>query len=121
VAFFNRKPSVEKAASLELTRANRVALIGPVLTEILRGFRRDAEADWAASALEGVYFIELRWEDWKSAAALGRRLAAVGRNLPLTDLILASVALSQDYAVYSTDPHFDLIPDLLRFKPDEGN
>ena len=38
-------------------------------------------------------------------------------QLPLTDLLLAVVAKRCDAAVYTTDPHFDLIPDLKRYKP----
>jgi predicted nucleic acid-binding protein len=35
--------------------------------------------------------------------------------LPLTDLVLAAVAVNRSVAVYSSDPHFDLIPALPRF------
>jgi predicted nucleic acid-binding protein len=36
--------------------------------------------------------------------------------LPLTDLILAVIAQRHACEVYTTDPHFDLIPDLRRFR-----
>jgi hypothetical protein len=32
-------------------------------------------------------------------------------------LIIAAVALSRAYAVYTIDPHFDLFPDLVRYTP----
>jgi predicted nucleic acid-binding protein len=49
----------------------------------------------------------------RDAAWLGQRLAAAaGHDLPLTDLVLSAVALRREYAVYSTDPHFDVVPDL---------
>jgi hypothetical protein len=31
------------------------------------------------------------------------------------DLVVASVARRLDVSVYSTDPHFDLVPDLKRY------
>jgi predicted nucleic acid-binding protein len=55
----------------------------------------------------------------RDAAWLGQRLAAAGHDLPLTDLVLSAVALRREYAVYSTDPHFDVVPDLKRFRPDQ--
>ena len=55
--------------------------------------------------------------DWRAAADLGRELAAQGDKVPLTDLVLASVARRLNASVYSTDPHFDLVPDLKRYWP----
>ncbi len=117
VPFFNRRHSPEKLAVDELLDEDRAALVGPILAEVLLGFRRDEHADWVASVLRGIHFVETGWEDWRTAARLGRRLIANGHSLPLSDLILAAVALERDLAVYSTDPHFDLIPDLKRHSP----
>ena len=43
------------------------------------------------------------------------RLAAAGHRLPLSDLILATVALRLAAEIYTTDPHFDLIGEVGRF------
>ena len=115
--FFSRPHSAEKIAVDVLLDDNRVALIGPILAEVLSGFRREPEADWVASRLKGIHYIELIWEDWRESARLSRRLAAQGHELPLTDLVIASVALRTGYCVYSSDPHFALIEGLLRFTP----
>ena len=48
-------------------------------------------------------------------ARLGRRLAAAGHQLPLSDLLLAAVAVRLNAEVYTSDPHFDLITELKRF------
>ena len=119
VPFFNRPHSQEKQEVDELLDDDRAALIGPILAEVLLGFRRDEHADWVASVLRGLHFVETTWEDWRTAARLGRRLIANGHSLPLSDLVLAAVALERDLAVYSTDPHFNLIPDLKRYSPGE--
>jgi predicted nucleic acid-binding protein len=119
VPFFNRPQSAEKRAVDALLDEDRAALIGPILAEILQGFRRDDRADWVASSLRGLHYIVIEWDDWRSAARLGRRLAAKGHLLPLTDLTAAAIALRSESAVYSTDPHFDLIPGLKRFTPDD--
>lgn len=115
VPFFNRPHSPLKGVLDALLDENRATLVGPIVMEVLCGFRQDSEADWVASLLRGLQYLELEWEDWRSAAALGRQLVARGHRLPMSDLAVAAVALRHDCAVFTTDPHFDLIPKLKRF------
>jgi predicted nucleic acid-binding protein len=117
VQFFNRPHSAEKRAVDLLLDDDRAALIGPILAEILIGFRREEHADWIASVLRGLHFPEPSWDEWRAASQLGRRLAANGHALPQSDLILAAVARARDFAVFTTDPHFDLVTDLKRHTP----
>jgi predicted nucleic acid-binding protein len=116
-SFFSKPDSPEKHAVDDLIDTDRVVLIGPILAEVLLGFRRKAQADWVASRLRMAHFFEASWDDWKSAAEIGRELAAKGHAIPMTDLIVAAVAKRTDTAVYSTDPHFDLMPGLERYRP----
>jgi predicted nucleic acid-binding protein len=115
--FFRKPNSPEHRAVSALLRLDRVALVGPILAEVLLGIRRREQADWVASRLKLAHYIEAAWDDWRSAAELGRQLAAGGNQVPLSDLLLGVIARNLDASVYSTDPHFDLIPDLKRFWP----
>ncbi len=117
VPFFNRPRSDERKAVDALLDEDRAALIGPILAEILQGIRHDERADWVASSLRGLRYVEIQWDDWREAARLGRRLAAKGHQLPLTDLTLAAIASRLNCAVYTADPHFDFIGGLKRFTP----
>lgn len=116
-SFFTKRNSREKKAVDKLIDEDRVALLGPIVTEVLLGFRRKDQADWIASRLRYANFVFLDWDDWRDAADLGRNLAGNGHKLPLTDLVLAVVALRFNCLVYTTDPHFDLIPNLKRYSP----
>lgn len=116
-SFFGKPASPEKAAVDELLDADRVALVGPLVAEVLLGFRRKDQADWVASRLKLVHYVESSWDDWRAAADLGRELAANGHTIPLSDLLVATVANRCNASVYSTDPHFDVIPDLKRYAP----
>jgi predicted nucleic acid-binding protein len=115
-AFFSKPASPEKRALDILLDEDRVALTGPVLAEILRGFRRADQADWVASRLRLAHYVEPTWEDWRNAAALGRELAAKGHDIPLTDLVMAALARRMQAFVFTSDPHFDLIPGLKRHR-----
>jgi predicted nucleic acid-binding protein len=115
---FARPGSSEHQSVERLIEQDRVILIGPVLTEVLYGFRRQEQADWAASRLRNLRWMDLEWDDWRDAAALGRQLAAGGHRLPLTDLLIATIARRHDLSVHTVDPHFDLLADLRRFALD---
>ena len=51
VPFFNRPQSAEKKAVDALLDDDRAALIGPIVTEILQGIRREAQASLVGSLL----------------------------------------------------------------------
>ena len=115
-AFFEKRHSPEKRAVDDLIDSDRVMIMGPIVAEVLQGFRRQDQSNWVASRLRLTHYWEPDWDDWINAATLGRSLAAKGHVIPLTDLILASVAMRLDVSVYSTDPHFDLFENLKRHK-----
>jgi predicted nucleic acid-binding protein len=117
ISFFNRPQSAEKKTVDALLDDDRAALIGPIAAEILQGIPREPHASYVASLLRGIRCLDPKWEDWIEAARLGRRCAAAGHRLPLSDLILAAVALRHDAGIYTTDPHFDLIGEINRFVP----
>ena len=116
-SYFGKRGSEERAAVDELLDLDRVAVVGPVIAETILGFRRKDQADWVASRLRVGHYVEGGWDDWQAAGELGRTLAARGHRLPLTDLLLAVVARRYGASVYSSDPHFDLIPDVRRYRP----
>jgi predicted nucleic acid-binding protein len=121
-SFFGKPSSREKIAVDDLLDSDRVALVGPVIAEVLMGFKRKDQADWITSRMKMTHYVEAEWDDWRSASDLGRDLAAKGNKVPLTDLLVAAVARRCEGSVYTTDPHFDLIPDLKRFRPEQpGN
>ncbi|MCA9264522.1 MAG: PIN domain-containing protein [Planctomycetales bacterium] len=115
-SFFNRPNSRERKVIDGLLDDDRVAIVGPILGEVLQGFRRDEQADWVASSFRGLREFEVAWDDWRHAAQLGRELSSRGHKLPLTDLVIAAVSISNGISVFTVDPHFDLFPNLKRFQ-----
>lgn len=116
-SFFTKPNSPEKLAVDRLLNADRVVLTGPIVAEVLVGFRRKDQADWIASRLKLAHYVEPTWNDWRVAADLGRELASRGHRLPVSDLVIGAIAKRTGAFVYTTDPHFDLIVDLRRFPP----
>lgn len=116
-SFFTKSNSVEKRMVDSLLDHDRVALVGPIVAEVLLGFRRKEQADWVASRLRLAHHVTPQWIDWCQSADLGRDLAAKGQKLPLTDLVVATIAKRLDAFVYTVDPHFDSVPGLKRYRP----
>ena len=117
-AVFSKSGSGQKQTVDQLIEQDRAVVIGPVLAEVLYGFRRPEQAEWVASRMKDLGWLEVEWDEWCSAAALGRQLAAAGHRLPLTDLVIAAVARRRGLSVYTVHPHFDVFPDIKRFPAD---
>jgi predicted nucleic acid-binding protein len=115
-SFFSKPSSPEKRLVDVLLDQDRVAITGPVLAEVLRGFRRADQADWVASRFHLAHYLEPNWDDWRRAASLGRDLAAKGHDIPLTDLVIIALARRYDTYVLTNDPHFDLVQELKRYR-----
>ena len=113
---FAKPGSHENQTVSQLIEDDRVVVIGPVLAEVLVGFRRRDQADWAASRLKNLGWIVVEWNDWREAATLGRQLAESGQRLPLTDLVIAAMAYRHDLTVYTVDPHFAQFANLKRYR-----
>jgi predicted nucleic acid-binding protein len=116
-SFFCKPTSSEKYVVDKLLDADRIAIIGPIITETLMGFRRRDQAAWVASRLRNSHYVQIDWDDWRGAADLGRTLTAAGNKLPLTDILIATFAIRRSASVYTTDPHFLIVPQLKRYLP----
>ncbi len=66
---FAKPASSEHHAAERLIEEERVVVIGPVLTEVLYGFRRREQAEWAASRLRNLGWIHVERDDWEEAFA----------------------------------------------------
>ena len=116
-SFFAKPHSPEKRAVDALLDTDRVVVIGPILAEVLIGFRRREQADWVASRLRMAHQELVGWEDWCQAASIGRRIAATTHGVPNTDPVVAAVAIRTSLSVYTIDPYFNLFPGVRRFQP----
>lgn len=117
IPFFNRPNSREKQTLDLLIDADDVALVGIVLAELLQGCRSHQERDELKEGLLALPYLEVSQSTWVNAGALSAGLLRKGITLPLSDLIIAALAIEHHCPVYSLDDHFWKIPDLPLFKP----
>lgn len=117
IPFFNRPDSPEKAALDLLIDADEIAMVGVVLAELLQGCRTQSERDSLSDALLALPYYEVTQSIWLQTGDLSAALLRRGVTLPLSDLIIAALAIERDCRVYSLDAHFKKIPGLHLYSP----
>lgn len=117
IPFFNRPDSPEKTALDLLIDADEVALVGVVLAELLQGCRTLSERNTLAEALLALRYYEVTRSIWLRTGDLSALLLRKGVTLPLSDLVIAAVAIEHGCSVYSLDTHFKKIPGVHLYLP----
>lgn len=112
IPFFNRPDSPEKTALDLLIDADEVALVWVVLAELLQGCRTPSERDSLSDALLALLYYEVTQSTWSQTGDLSATLLRKGVTLPLSDLIIAALAIERNCRIYSLDTHFEKIPGL---------
>ena len=117
IPFFNRPDSREKAALDLLIDADEVVLVGVVLAEVLQGCRTPSERETLSEALSALPYFEVNSSTWIRAGDLSSQLLRKGITLPLSDLLIAVLAIEHGCRVYSLDAHFTKIPGVALYMP----
>ena len=117
---FQRDPGSETGRELDrLLDADEVVMVGPVLTEVLQGARSEGELEFFSSHLTALLFLETSQETWVRAGELNYQLRQSGNMLSVGDLVISTLGLQHDMAVYSLNGDFDRVAGLRRHAPGE--
>jgi predicted nucleic acid-binding protein len=117
IPFFNRPDSPQKTALDLLIDADEIVLVGVVLAELLQGCRTPSERDLLSDALLALPYHEVTQSTWSQAGNLSAHLLRRGVTLPLSDLLIATLAIEHGCSVYSLDTHFKKIPGVHLYLP----
>ena len=100
-----------------LIDADQAIMVGPVMTELLRGVRSDKESHQLKTLLAALPYVEVVREDWEVAGNTLQKLRTCGVTLPLTDVLIATVASRHRLPVLTLDKDFNHLP-VDRFQMD---
>jgi predicted nucleic acid-binding protein len=100
----------------DLLEDRKVALVGVVLAEILQGATGEQDHQRLAHALEMIDYIEDSRDAWANAGRLVRTMRERGEQMPLTDLLIASITIAGDHELFTLDRAFSKIPGLRLYK-----
>lgn len=90
----------------------QVVTCGVVLYELLQGIKNQREDTLVLNALQAIEHLEMTSRLWVKAGRLSLQLRKNGRALPMSDIVIATLALENSYSLLTIDRHFDDIPGL---------
>lgn len=91
---------------LNLFRIHQAAICGVTRAEILHGVRSAADQARFLAMLNALPQVAISDSLWDQVGLNLAALRAAGLNLPLADVVIASVAISLDVEVWARDQHF---------------
>ncbi len=112
IDFFNARPTRLAEKLEERLIQGEVATCGVVLFELIQGIRSVREETLVLNAFQALPHLELTAGVWVRAGRLSFSLRKKGRTLPLSDIMIATLALEHKLSVLTMDRHFDVIPGL---------
>jgi predicted nucleic acid-binding protein len=110
---FFREPESEFTLHLKgLLLERKVIMVGMVMAEILQGVKAPKEANLVEQSLAKLRYLEITRDIWVTAGEISASLRSTGITIPLSDLIIAAIALSGNHEIFTIDPHFNKIDGL---------
>lgn len=118
IDYFKNPASPQAMALDALISLDEAALVGIVVTEVLRGARTTARQRKIQQMFEGVDYVETSLRSWTRAGIIAAALDAEGTPIPLPDAIVAAVAIEEGHELFTRDKHFERIPGLRLYRPE---
>ena len=98
------------AAITTLINSKLIRTTGIIMAELLQGARVAAEEAYVIELLEGIPAIEVNSTLWMKAGRLSCSLRRKGITLPLSDIVIAVIAIEHSLSLFTLDGHFEQIP-----------
>ncbi|MBI3295688.1 MAG: PIN domain-containing protein [Deltaproteobacteria bacterium] len=111
IEFFRGKGECANSVDVLLSE-NQVALCGPVLTEITRGFRSERDKQDIIPLLEACRLLSQPENLWQDAGSLGFLLGKQKKRVKTLDLLIASIAIFHRVPILTNDTDFKRIQEI---------
>ncbi len=93
-----------------------VCVTGPIVAELLQGVKNEKEYNLLSHCIDAIPYVNCEYEDWMTSGKIAFELRGRGIIIPLSDIVIATVAMRIEAPVYTLDKHFGKIPDLKLFE-----
>ncbi len=114
VEYFKGNPTV--AAMVHDRETYAAYTTGPVITELIQGMITEKEKESFSASLESLPRLKITDQDWLDAGTFGAQLRSKGISVPLSDLIIYTVARNNRCSICTLDKHFKIINTALGSK-----
>ena len=112
IDFFRGAPSLMAGNVEAALLQGEVVTCGVVLYELLQGIKSAREEALVLSAFKALPHLEMTTALWINAGKLSSQLRRSGQTVPMSDIIIATLALEHACSLLTVDRHFDTIPSL---------
>lgn len=99
-----------------LIMADRLAATPIIIMELLVGAKSEKEYDKLSKDLAALRCFDVSATLWQRASKLGYTLRQKGINVPLTDTLIAAVAIENDALLLHNDRHYEMIAAITSLK-----
>ena len=106
IDFFRKTDGAVGDLVAELVRLDRAYLTGLVMAELLHGAKGKRETTQLETVFGTIPILDVRHEDWTTTGNSLQTLRKKGLSVPLTDVLIASVAQRHKMTVLTLDKHF---------------
>lgn len=103
----------------DLVLSGEIAICGTVIAEVLSGVRKESEAEILKRRFASLPYLAETREVFEQAASLYRKMKKSGKNVPLSDCVIAAVCLINEVRLLTVDKHFAAFGDSL-LKPQKA-
>ena len=114
IEYFRNNPDITGIIDTELSN-NNIYITGPVITELLQGVKTENELKLLSDHINALSYLECGINEWKKAGQISFKLRKSGFKIPLTDIIIATVAMNNNACIFTLDSHFKQIPEVLLY------
>lgn len=116
IDFFNARQTPLATALEHALLHGEVYTCGIVKYELVQGVRSDKEEKTLLDALHAVTYLEVTESLWIRAGRLSSVLRKKGVTIPLSDIIVAVLALENDLTILTVDRHFEQVPGVRSYQ-----
>ncbi|HID97314.1 MAG TPA: PIN domain-containing protein [Thermodesulfobacteriaceae bacterium] len=110
IVFFRDTVGTAGDLVVDLIRLDQAYLTGPVMAELLCGARGKQEVKELDTVFGTIPILDVIREDWIKTGTILQDVRKKGVSIPLTDVLIAAVALRNNMAVLTLDKHFQHLP-----------
>jgi predicted nucleic acid-binding protein len=115
IEFFKANSSVSNNLELLLIE-DSVAICGVVLFELLQGIKSESEKLKIKEILLNLPYVEINKNIWQKSAEISLNIKKKGYTIPFSDILIGTLAIENNFSVFTLDKHFELIPELTLYK-----
>lgn len=92
-----------------LIESEQALLCGVIVTELLQGAKGIKEKQQLEFLFSGIEILDTNRQDWTDAGLCLQNLRSKGITLPVTDALIAAIAIRNSVPVLTIDKHFDYL------------